>query len=149
MRQLRYYVFVLPPFTILYRRGQLCDTRIYPVGIWCQNDVVSTSMRRDHVASTLIPRHFHTKCPLGRSHIWIVLIQGSKYEAIKVVPFRKSAEKNGNVPIQATPVSFVSDSGIKDIGVGRLEYWGGRGGGQGLEFWWGGGPRGAKFQAGT
>ena len=36
-----------------------------PVGIWCQNDVVSTSMRRDHVASTLIRRHFHTKCPLG------------------------------------------------------------------------------------
>ena len=23
-----------------------------PVGIWCQNDVVSTSMRRDHVALT-------------------------------------------------------------------------------------------------
>ena len=37
-----------------------------PVGSWCQNDVVSTSMRRDHVASTLIRRHFHTKCPLGR-----------------------------------------------------------------------------------
>ena len=36
-----------------------------PVGIWCQNDVVSTSMRRDHVASTLIRRHFNTKCPLG------------------------------------------------------------------------------------
>ena len=38
---------------------------MYPVGILCQNDVVSTSMRRDHVASTLIRRHFHTKCPLG------------------------------------------------------------------------------------
>ena len=37
----------------------------YPVGIWCQNDVVSTSMRRDHVASTLIRRHFNTKYPLG------------------------------------------------------------------------------------
>ena len=36
-----------------------------PVGIWCQNDVVSTSMRRNHVASTLIRRHFRTKCPLG------------------------------------------------------------------------------------
>ena len=28
------------------------------MGIWCQNDVVSTSMRRNHVASTLIRRHF-------------------------------------------------------------------------------------------
>ena len=28
-----------------------------PVGIWCQSDV-STSMRRHHVASTLIRRHF-------------------------------------------------------------------------------------------
>ena len=39
--------------------------KLCPVGIWCQNDVVSTSMRRDHVASTLIRRHFNTKCPLG------------------------------------------------------------------------------------
>ena len=41
------------------------DSNSNPVGIWCQNDVVSTSMRRDHVASTLIRRHFPTKCPLG------------------------------------------------------------------------------------
>ena len=33
--------------------------------ILCQNDVVSTSMRRNHVASTLIRRHFHVMCPLG------------------------------------------------------------------------------------
>ena len=33
------------------------------MGIWCENDVRSTSMRRD--ASTLIQRHFRTKCPLG------------------------------------------------------------------------------------
>ena len=38
---------------------------LIPAGIWCQNDVVLTSMRRDDVASTLIRRHFHTKCPLG------------------------------------------------------------------------------------
>ena len=36
------------------------------MGIWCENDVVLTSMRRDYVASTLIRRHFGTKCPLGR-----------------------------------------------------------------------------------
>ena len=37
----------------------------YPAGMCCENDVVSTSMRRHHVASTLIRRHFGTKCPLG------------------------------------------------------------------------------------
>ena len=36
-----------------------------PADIWCENDVVLTSMRCDHVASTLIQRHFGTKCPLG------------------------------------------------------------------------------------
>ena len=34
--------------------------RAFPVGIWCQNDVVSTLMRRNHVASTLIRRHFRS-----------------------------------------------------------------------------------------
>ena len=37
---------------------------VIPAGIWCENDVGSTSMRRHHVASTLIRRHFGTKCPL-------------------------------------------------------------------------------------
>ena len=36
-----------------------------PAGTQHQNDVVSTSMRRDHVASTLIRRHFNVVCPLG------------------------------------------------------------------------------------
>ena len=36
-----------------------------PAAIRCQNVDVSTSMRRNHVASTLIWRHFRTKCPLG------------------------------------------------------------------------------------
>ena len=45
--------------------------RIFPAGIWCQNDVVSTSMRRNHVASTLIRRHFRTKCPLGSIRIFL------------------------------------------------------------------------------
>ena len=39
------------------------------MGIWCQNDDVSTSIRRDHVASTLIRRHFYVMCPLGYSFI--------------------------------------------------------------------------------
>ena len=33
----------------------------FPAGIWCQNDVVLPLMRRHHVASTLIRRHF-TSC---------------------------------------------------------------------------------------
>ena len=37
-----------------------------PAGIRCQNDVVLTSMRHHHVASTLIRRHFYIMCPLGR-----------------------------------------------------------------------------------
>ena len=46
----------------------------FPAGIWCENDVVLTSMRRDYVASTLIRRHFDTKCPLG-----LVLPSGHKF----------------------------------------------------------------------
>ena len=38
-----------------------------PADIWCENDVVLTSMRRDHVASMLIQCHFGTKCLLGCS----------------------------------------------------------------------------------
>ena len=45
---------------------KLCNVSPHgPVGIWCQTDVVSTSMRRHHVASTLIRRHFHVMCSLG------------------------------------------------------------------------------------
>ena len=45
-----------------YQTGKNCTC---PTGIWCENVVGSTSMRRHHVASTLIRRHFCTKCPLG------------------------------------------------------------------------------------
>ena len=37
----------------------------FPAGTQHQNDVVSTSMRRDHVASTLIRRHFNVVCLQG------------------------------------------------------------------------------------
>ena len=40
-----------------------------PAGTQHQNDVVSTSMRRDHVASTLIRRHFNVVCLLGKAQI--------------------------------------------------------------------------------
>ena len=50
-----------------YRLYQLTFTGFLnlPAGIWCKNDVVLTLMRRDDVTSTLIRRHFRTKCPLG------------------------------------------------------------------------------------
>ena len=47
------------------RTGDIHFVIGYPAGIWCENDVASTSMRRHHVASTLIRRYFRTKCPLG------------------------------------------------------------------------------------
>ena len=58
-----------------------------PAGIWCENDVGSTSMRRHHVASTLIRRHFGTKCPLGllRARKW--------YFGGNMVCFQNSDEK--------------------------------------------------------
>ena len=46
----------------LVQTGSASFVAWHPAGIWCENDVVLTSMRRDDVASTLIRRHFHTKC---------------------------------------------------------------------------------------
>ena len=40
---------------------------VMPAGTQHQNDVVSTSVRRDHVASTLIRRHFNVVCLLGEA----------------------------------------------------------------------------------
>ena len=34
--------------------------------IWCQNDVVLTSVRRNQVTSTLIQRHFLRHVPAGQ-----------------------------------------------------------------------------------
>ena len=48
-----------------------------PAGIWCENDVVLTSMRRDYVASTLIRRHFDTRCPLGKGICYLHLAVSS------------------------------------------------------------------------
>ena len=56
------------PFSIQLKKWtliRLCNVSPSdPVGIWCQNDVISTSMR-NHVAWTFIRRHFHVMCPLG------------------------------------------------------------------------------------
>ena len=45
-----------------------------PVGIWCQNDVVCTSMRRDDGASTWIRRHFDVASTWIRRHYDVICI---------------------------------------------------------------------------
>ena len=52
----------------------------YPAGIWCKNDVVLTLMRRDDVASTLIRRHFRTKCPLGRISVKFITVVSTLFQ---------------------------------------------------------------------
>ena len=46
------------------REVHYCVQRLHPARIWCQNDVVSTLMRRHHVESTLIRRHLYAMCSL-------------------------------------------------------------------------------------
>ena len=80
MRNLDMAFAIYPEISaFLVCEGQMPSMRVRTklAGIWCQNDVVSTSMRRDHVASTstrrhfghvastLTRRHFGTSCPLG------------------------------------------------------------------------------------
>ena len=58
-----------PDMTLDVYRGRkttIQQQQLFPVGIWCKNDDVSTSMRRHHVASTSIQRHFYVMGPLGR-----------------------------------------------------------------------------------
>ena len=59
----KYLIFI--NFSILTLENGVKVIKTCPAGIWCQDDVVSTLMRRNHVASALIRRHFRTKCPLG------------------------------------------------------------------------------------
>ena len=53
------------PFRVCSKKKtliRLCNLSLpWPVGIWCQNDVVSTSMRGHEVTLTFIRRHF-TSC---------------------------------------------------------------------------------------
>ena len=53
------------PTSDVINHVRMVENSNLPAGIQHQNDVVSTSMRRDHVASTLIRRHFNVVCPLG------------------------------------------------------------------------------------
>ena len=80
-----------------------------PAGIWCENDVVLTSMRRDYVASTLIRRHFGTKCPLGTlpsSFLpllkWGLILRGTNlYEKtfIGKVPSPREEKRSQKLPL--------------------------------------------------
>ena len=88
-----------------------------PAGTQHQNDVVSTSMRRDHVASTLIRRHFNVVCPLGTisynnrrgSQVWVLylFLDQNKTPSVLVTDFTHSETlraslikiTNGNFPL--------------------------------------------------
>ena len=64
------------------------------------NDVVSTSMRRDHVASTLIRRHFDIVCLLG----WYAVrtMRNERYACVchvVVLHFRPENLKKGAIPV--------------------------------------------------
>ena len=89
--------------------------RYIPVGIWWQNDVVLMSMRRPHVASTLIRRHFYVMCPLGQS---ISILQFfisvrdniTKTKVIWISPhqwFRKLSIRNRNLNISIADVQKI------------------------------------------
>ena len=51
-------------------------------------------MRRDHVASTLIRRHFHTKCPLGRIRLSNGLLCYSYKPAVSWLNWRAEPGKD-------------------------------------------------------
>ena len=78
----------------------LCKVVKVPAGIWCENDVVLTSMRRDYVASTLIRRHFDTKCPLG---VFARLI--STFGSYTVYPFSNQLYSTRCIVIISKPQS--------------------------------------------
>ena len=69
-----------------------------PSGHTTLNDVVSTSMRRDHVASTLIRRHFDVMCLLGYSRLSLSRIPRNslKYFDISVPQHIRFAELRKN-----------------------------------------------------
>ena len=62
-------LFLLGPQVNEFKIAVVTDPSVFeplsPVGIWCQNDVVSTSMRRDHVASTLNTTSFSHQMSAG------------------------------------------------------------------------------------
>ena len=72
LKKFTYFVNIYPVFlyvstpvisnywylNINFQGPENLQLKSYPVGIWCQNDVTLTSMRRHHVASMLIRRHF-------------------------------------------------------------------------------------------
>ena len=69
-----------------------------PAGTQHQNDVVSTSMRRDHVTSTFIRRHFNVVCPLGRvRHLLVTLsMLNQNHQTFLIFPGKKKSPDNRN-----------------------------------------------------
>ena len=67
------------------KRNNFCREEV-PAGTQHQNDVVSTSMRRDHVASTLIRRHINVVCPLG-----VASLVAETFQYAVILPQRASS----------------------------------------------------------
>ena len=78
---------------------------LLPVGIWYQNDVVLTSRRHHHVASTLIRRNFYVICPLG---------------FIYLVNTRASVQRLPNVVL--TSVTHDLDNGVDVVITSRVHW---------------------------
>ena len=57
--------------------------KLYPADTWRRNDVGLTAMRRDHVASTSVRRHYDVTCPLGIE---------DKYSRLSISQSRKSSQ---------------------------------------------------------
>ena len=81
---------------------------LVPAGTQHQNDVVSTSMRRDHVASTLIRRHFNVVCPLGLLFIISLITQPDFFVVIVFCLFVSKFRHTGaGKHCRARSVTFV------------------------------------------
>ena len=80
--------------------------KVFPLGIWCQNDVVSTSMRRNHVASTLVRRHLYFMCPLGCVGFAsnTVYVSAFDEDAVYVRFYRYVSKKNSGCPKSGSEV---------------------------------------------
>ena len=78
------------------------------VGIWCQNDVALTSMRRHHDASTLIRHHFsHVPAGLKHNGPFVRLTQYLFAASLKIVDCLSTKAEEA-VPISHVSLRFLS-----------------------------------------
>ena len=90
-----------------------------PVDIWCQNDVISTSTRRYHVASTLIRRHF-TSCARWENSLLVLSATGhwckpvlSTYHQVAVIFTSQGYQ------VRFVPTVHKEQTGLSNLGYRR------------------------------